>query len=96
MDYEKVDGSTLKVTKTVEAKEESNEYDYDFLKQQELDILKQRNDFCEARDVELAEVRVLIAEANKLEITSKVEVSLAEEEAKEITLTKWAKKSMQR
>jgi len=84
MKYEKVDDLTLKVTKPLESTEEVKEYDIKFLKQQELDILKSKNDFIEARDVELSEVRVLIAKCDELDIKEEIEV----EEAKELELTK--------
>jgi len=52
------------------------------LKQQELDILKQKNDFIEARDKELVEVRKIIAEAEKLGIKG-IKTALEVEEAKD-------------
>jgi len=84
MDYIKINANTLSVTKPVEIKEETHEYTLDFLKQQEIDILRQKNDFIEARDKELLEVRTLISEAEKLGLkTSDVirEEQLAAEEA---------------
>jgi hypothetical protein len=82
--YEKKDDTTLQVTKPVEVKEETHEYTLDFLKSQEVQILKQKNDYVEARDKELLEVRTLIAEAEKLGIKEKVVVDLEAETLKEI------------
>jgi hypothetical protein len=47
------------------------------LKQQEIDILKSKNDFCEARDKELLEVRALMAECVKQGCKTKIEIELA-------------------
>lgn len=79
MKYIKKDETTLTVVKTIEAKTEENNYDLNFLKQQEIAILKQRDDFVEARDKELEEVRNLIKQAKKLGIKEKVEVEAVEE-----------------
>ena len=79
MIYTKKDEPILVVTKSVETKEETNEYNLDELKAQELSILKSRNDFIEERDVELAEVRVLISECVKLDIKSQLEVETIKE-----------------
>ena len=84
MIYTKKDETILVVTKSVETKEETNEYNLDELKAQELSILKSRNEFIEERDVELAEVRGLISECVKLDIKSQLEV----ETIKEAELTK--------
>ncbi len=84
MEYEKKDDVTLSVTKPVESTDEVNEYKFDFLKQQEVDILKSKNDFVEARDKELAEVRVLIAKCEELGIKSQVEVDLEKEIEEEV------------
>lgn len=83
MEYSKKDDVTLAVTKPVEVKEETKEYDLDFLKQQEVDILKQMNDFVDARKVELEEVRELLLKAEELGVRSKVEVALEAETARE-------------
>lgn len=88
MEYEKKDEKTLLVTKPVETKEEVNEYKLDFLKQQEINILKQKNDFIEARDKELLEVRELIAQCETLGIKSEAEVVLRVEEVRETELIK--------
>lgn len=76
MEYLKKDEVTLSVTKPVE---ETKEYDLDFLKQQEVNILKQMNDFVEARKIELEEVRELIAKCEELGVRSKDEVALENE-----------------
>jgi len=78
--YEKVDDTTIKVTKEVEIKTEEKTYDLDFLRQQEVNILKQKNDFVEARNVELEEVRLLIAECEKIGLMSKIELESTREE----------------
>jgi hypothetical protein len=83
MEYVKKDEVTLEVIKPVETKEETNEYKLDFLKQQEVDILKQKNDFIEARNKELEEVRILIAKCEELGIKSQIEIDLANEIAEE-------------
>jgi len=82
--YEKVDETTIKVVKPVEVQSEEKTYDLDFLRQQEIDILKQKNDFVEARNKELAEVRDLIAKCEELGVKSNLEI----EQAKELTLEK--------
>ena len=84
MEYIKKDETTLEATKSVETKEEVNEYKLDFLKKQEINILKQKNDFVETRDLELLEIRELIAKCEELGVKSEIEVKLAEETAKEI------------
>jgi len=83
MEYEKISEVELQATKPVEVKEEVSTYKYDFLKQQELDILKQKNDFVEARNKELVEVRALIAKCEELGVKSELEVELAKEIAEE-------------
>ena len=83
MEYNKKDDTTLEVVKSVETVEEKKEYKLDFLKQQEVDILKQKNDFVDARNKELEEVRALIVKCEELGIQSQVEFDLASEEAKE-------------
>ena len=66
--YEIVDGK-LQVSKDIETKPEVNLYSLDFLKNQEIDIIKQRDDFVELRNQELTEVRTLIYEAEKQGLT---------------------------
>jgi hypothetical protein len=83
--YTKVDDTTLQVTKE-ETTQESTDFKLDFLRDQEISILKQKNDFCEARDKELKEVRALLLKAEELGIKSEKEVALAEEEAREENL----------
>ena len=88
MDYVKKDETTLQVTTTVAVQpaEVVKEYDLDFLKAQEVAILKQANDFAEARNVELAEVRELLAQCERLGIRGKAEVALELESAREADL----------
>lgn len=64
-----IENGQLKVSKEVEVKQEVNLYTLDFLKNQEADIIKQRDDFLALREVELAEVRLLISEAEKAGLT---------------------------
>ena len=80
MEYSKVNDTTIRATKSVEIAEVVNTYDLDFLKQQEIAILRAKNDYIAARDRELDEVRTLIAECGKLGIKGRAEVKLAEEE----------------
>ncbi len=89
MEYIKQDDNTLKVVTQVEVPQtEEKTYDYDFLKSQEVSILKSKNDFIQARDKELDEVRGLLAQCEALGIKSKVESELAEQQAIEQQLTK--------
>lgn len=87
-EYTKKDETTLVQTKPVETKEEVKEYNIDFLKSQEVAILKSKNDFVEARDKELLEVRNLLQKCEELNIKSTVEVKLAEETLREEEFTK--------
>ena len=82
MEYVKKDDTTLQVTRSVEIAEVVQEYDLDFLKQQEVAILKSMNDFVAARKLELAEVQDLIAQCEKLRIQSKIAVALAAEQTR--------------
>jgi small-conductance mechanosensitive channel len=82
MDYIKKDETTLSVVKPVETKEETQDYKLEFLKKQELQILKDLNDYTAKRKEELAEVRTLIAEAEKLGIKETIDVEIEEEDAK--------------
>jgi hypothetical protein len=82
MDYNKKDDITLEATKTPVVEPETTEYKLDQLKQQELNIIKQRNDFVKARNAELEEVKVLIAKCEELGIKSEAVVAKEAEEAK--------------
>jgi hypothetical protein len=82
MEYTKKDETTLLVTKPIETTEEVKEYKLEFLKKQELQILKDLNDYTAKRKEELAEVRTLIAEAEKLGIKETIDVEIAEEDTK--------------
>ena len=77
MDYKVLDEIKLEVTKTTVVEPEVTEYKLDFLTQQRLDILKQRNDFVEERTTELAEVDVLIAKCAELGVKSEIEIEEA-------------------
>ena len=86
--YTKISETELEVTKQIEAVPTlSSKYELDFLHQQEVDILKSKNDFIQARDLELVEVRLLIAKAKELGVRSKIEVELEKETLLEETLT---------
>lgn len=82
----KIDDSTLEVTKEAVVLEPVvNSYTIDFLKKQELDILKQMNDYITQRQKELDEVRVLIAESERLGLKTEEQIrteSVAIEAAK--------------
>ena len=87
--YELKYETTLLVTKPVEvAPIEAKEYKLDFLKQQEVAILKQKNDYIEARDKELLEVREMISQAEGLGIKSEIAVKLEAETVREEALIK--------
>jgi hypothetical protein len=87
--YKKLSDTELKVTKPAEEiKTVANTYSIDFLKSQEVAILKSKNDFVEARDKELAEVRELLQKCEELDIKSTVAVKLEEETLREEELTK--------
>ena len=87
-EYTKIDDTTLKVVKPIEATTEEKTYDLDFLKSQEVSILKSKNDYCDARDKELAEVRELIAQCETLGVLSKTEVALEAATLRETNLIK--------
>ena len=79
MEYTKEDSTTLKVVTPTVATEEVQTYNIDFLKAQEVSILKSKNDFIEARDKELVEVRTLIEQCTLLGIVSSLEKEVARE-----------------
>ena len=66
--FTKVDDTTIKKTQEVEIKAGEKTYNIDFLKQQEIAIIRQRDDFVAAREVELKEVQELIAKCEELGI----------------------------
>ena len=79
MEYTKEDSMTLKVVTPTVTTEEVQTYNIDFLKEQEISILKNKNDFIEARDKELVEVRTLIEQCTLLGIVSSLEKEVARE-----------------
>lgn len=79
MEATKISDSEIEIAVSAEVKTETKRYSIDFLKQQEIDILKSKNDFCEARDKELFEVRELMAECVKHGCKTKIEIELARE-----------------
>ena len=83
--YEKLEDITLKVTTTPEVEEEVKEYNLDFLKEQELSIIKQKNDFIEARNTELEEVKTLIAKCEELGVKTSIEIEEAKSAELELT-----------
>lgn len=67
MEYIKKSDNEMEVVKeAVIAEPVKVTYSIDFLKSQELQILKQINDYVESRKKELEEVRIFISEAEKL------------------------------
>jgi hypothetical protein len=82
-EYTKKDDTTLTVAKS-ETKEETNDYTLEFLQKQLLDITKQKNDFIEARNKEIDEVKTLIAEAEKLGIKTALEIEEAKTDPLEV------------
>lgn len=84
--YQKINNSEMKVIKDapIVVPVEST-YSIDFLKQQELGILKQMNDYIATRQTELAEVRELISQAETLGLKTSEAIlaeSVVAEEAK--------------
>jgi hypothetical protein len=85
MQYIKIGESILQVTKPVEIKSEIHEYTLDFLLSQKENILKQKNDFIEARDRELLEIDELLNQAETLGLKTQAELKVIfEEQIKEI------------
>jgi len=69
--YTKVSDGEMEVIKEAPIVEPiTTKYSIDFLKQQELNILKQMNDYIEQRQKELVEVRELITQAELLGLKS--------------------------
>ena len=86
MEYTKISDTELEVIKPAVATETKTKYSFDFLKNQELAILKSINDFVEVRKLELTEVRELILKAEEFGLKTMAELAeekLAEEIAKE-------------
>jgi hypothetical protein len=75
MEYNKVSDSEMEVVKEVVVSEPVKiVYNIDFLKEQEITILKDMNSYVEKRQTELEEVRGLILEAEKLGLKTKEEI----------------------
>jgi hypothetical protein len=87
MEFIKKDDITLEVTKPIEIAEEKTIYTLDYLKQQEINIQRQKDDFCNARDLELAEVRNLISKCEELGVKSE---TIAVKETAEEAITEEA------
>ena len=71
--YKKNEDGQLEVNTPVEVKEipaVSKVYDYDFLKQQVINITAQRDEMIALKEAELLEVQTLLNEADKLGIES--------------------------
>ena len=71
--YKKTEDGKLEVITPVEVKEipaEKKVYDYDFLKQQIINITAQRDEMIAIKEAELLEVQTLLKEADKLGIES--------------------------
>jgi len=72
--YKKNEDGKLEVNTPVEVKEipaEKKVYDYDFLKQQVINITAQRDEMIALKEAELLEVQTLLKEADKLGIEGK-------------------------
>jgi hypothetical protein len=82
----KLNDSEIQITKEVPVVEPVKvTYNIDFLKEQEVTILKDLNDYTEKRKTELEEVRNLIAKCEELGLKTKAELqaeTVIEEEAK--------------
>lgn len=72
MEVIKKDNYTIEVTKT-ENKETVQVYDYGFLKKQIQSILSQKQQYDDDRDREIAEINLLMKEAEKLGVAEKPE-----------------------
>lgn len=68
MDIRKVDANTIEITKSQPV---VHQYDYGFLKKQIVAIQLQKDQDNAQRDLEIAEVEAIIAEADKLGIIEK-------------------------
>jgi predicted component of viral defense system (DUF524 family) len=74
----KASETSISVDKVIPEKTENNIYEYSFLLSQREAIKAQAKDFADARQKELDEVEMLIAECEKLGIKEKVEVKVEE------------------
>ena len=73
--FNKIDEGTMEVIKSVQVAEPVKTiYTIDFLRNQELSILKSMNDFVDARQAELTDVRALIDQAVKLGLKTSQEM----------------------
>lgn len=72
MEIIKIDDNQIEVTKT-ETKEIKNTFSYEYLISQREAIKKQKSEQIAQRDIELAEIDVLLTECSKLGISAKVE-----------------------
>ena len=70
--YKKIDDNTIEVTKTPVVKPTTAKYEVGYLKSQRENIIKQRDEFVAQRDLELAEVQLLIDKCKELNITEEV------------------------
>lgn len=71
MESKKVSDSKIEITIQEEAPSpKTTSYEYGFLIYQRASIIKQANDFLDARKKELDEIDVLLAECDKLGISS--------------------------
>lgn len=92
MEAVKIDDSSFEVTKeAVVAEPVKQVYNIDFLKEQEVSILKSMNEQIAQRQTELDNVRALIAQAESLGLKTKAEIqeeTIVIEEAKLEAITK--------
>lgn len=75
--YTKLDEKTLQVT-TEKTVTKTQNYSLDYLKEQEVDILKSINDYVEKQKTELANIQDLIAKCKELDIKPPAEIKAAE------------------
>lgn len=73
--YTKNEEGNLEVTKLEVVEAKTATYDVGFLKQQLIDIQKQKDDFDAQRDVEIVEVLKLLAQCKRLSVVEKVELT---------------------
>jgi hypothetical protein len=92
MEAVKISDSEFEITKKVEVVEPTRvKYNINFLKEQEVNILKDMNSYIEKRQIELEEVRGLISKAESIGLKTKEvlqEESILIEETKLEEITK--------
>jgi hypothetical protein len=79
MEYTKLDDTTMQVTNTLT---ESTTYTLDTLKASKASILKRKSDFSDVCDSQIADIQVLIDQAEALGIKSAIDAALDAEQAR--------------